>query len=101
LKAFDAQGLAKLRVAFSRAPDAPKKYVQDLIKEDADQLWEMIQAGGAIYICGDAGKMAPAVRQAFIDVVAAKAKIPRADAEQRIDAMASDGKYFTDVWATG
>jgi cytochrome P450 / NADPH-cytochrome P450 reductase len=101
LEAFDAAGVAALRIAFSRAPDQPKQYVQDLIRRDGDQLWEMIQKGGAIYVCGDASKMAPAVRQAFVDLAAAKAGLSTAEAETRIDAMASDGKYFTDVWATG
>lgn len=101
LKAFDAAGLATLKVAFSRAPDQPKQYVQDLVKRDADLLWDMIQKGGSIYVCGDASKMAPAVRQAFIDIAAVKAGLSPAAAEKRIDAMATDGKYFTDVWATG
>jgi cytochrome P450 / NADPH-cytochrome P450 reductase len=101
LKAFDTQGLATLKVAFSRADGQPKQYVQDLIKADADLLWDLIQKGAAIYVCGDASKMAPAVRQAFIDMAATKASLSNAEAEKRIDAMANDGKYFTDVWATG
>jgi cytochrome P450/NADPH-cytochrome P450 reductase len=101
LKAFEAQGLCKLHVAFSRADGQPKQYVQDLIKLDADRLWEHLKAGGVIYVCGDASKMAPAVRQAFIDLIASKSGVSPADAEKRVDAMATEGKYLTDVWATG
>ncbi len=101
LKAFDAQGLAKLKVAFSRTDGIPKQYVQDLIKSDGDELWQLIQKGAVIYVCGDASKMAPAVRQAFIDIISTKSGVDTATAEKRLDAMTADGHYFTDVWATG
>jgi cytochrome P450/NADPH-cytochrome P450 reductase len=101
LKSFASEGLCTLHVAFSRAEGQPKRYVQDLIKAEASRLWEHVKAGGVIYVCGDASRMAPAVRQAFIGIIAEKAGLDLAAAEKRVDAMASDGKYFTDVWATG
>lgn len=101
LKAFERDGLAKLHVAFSRTDGQPKQYVQDLIKHQGDELWRLLEQGAVIYVCGDASKMAPAVREAFIDLTAAKAGIDRAAAEKRVDGMASGGRYFTDVWATG
>jgi cytochrome P450/NADPH-cytochrome P450 reductase len=100
LKAFDAEGIAKLYTAFSRADGQPKAYVQDLIRQQGDAVWSLLDNGAAIYVCGDASKMAPAVRQAFIDLVASKTGLAPTAAEQRIDAMASEGRYATDVWAS-
>jgi cytochrome P450 / NADPH-cytochrome P450 reductase len=101
LKAFAAAGLTRLHTAFSRAESHPKRYVQDLIKAEADQLWPLLERGAAIYVCGDASKMAPAVRQAFVDLFITKAGLEAATAHARLDAMTSSGRYSTDVWATG
>ncbi len=100
LKAFEADGTTKLHVAFSRASGHPKAYVQDLVKAEATALWDLLQKGAHIYVCGDASKMAPAVREAFIDLVANKGGMSRADAEKRIDAMTAENRYCTDVWAS-
>ncbi len=101
LEGFAADGLTRLHVAFSRADGVPKRYVQDLIRAEADQLWPLLERGAAIYVCGDAGKMAPAVRQAFADLIAAKASVDATTANARLETMTSSGRYFTDVWATG
>jgi cytochrome P450 / NADPH-cytochrome P450 reductase len=101
LKAFADQGLTRLHVAFSRAEGQPKQYVQNLIRSEAGRLWELMNLGARIYVCGDASKMAPAVRQAFVDIVSAKASMSTTAAEQHIDGMAHSQRYMTDVWATG
>ena len=101
LKAFEMDGVVRLHVAFSRAAGQPKQYVQDLIAASADRLWALIEQGAIIYVCGDAGKMAPAVRQAFVTMAAGKTGVDAAEAGRRIDAMSTSGRYFTDVWATG
>jgi cytochrome P450 / NADPH-cytochrome P450 reductase len=101
LKRYAADGVTRLHVAFSRAEGAPKQYVQDLIAREADVLWTLLEAGAAIYVCGDASKMAPAVRQAFIDIVARKGGLTPAAAEAKIDALGAQGRYSADVWATG
>ena len=100
LKAFEAEGTTKLHVAFSRSAGQPKAYVQNLVTREAAALWELLQKGAHIYVCGDASKMAPAVRTAFVDLVAEHGKMSRADAEQRIDGMAAENRYCTDVWAS-
>ena len=52
LKEYSENGtLSKLRIAFSRE-QVEKVYVQNLIKEDAAEVWEMLKEGGHIYVCG-------------------------------------------------
>lgn len=44
-------GTLKLRAAFSR--DQPQKvYVTNLLSEDADLVWQVIDNKGHVYICG-------------------------------------------------
>ena len=53
-------------MAFSRKNPENKVYVQHLLSDEktAQALWEMLVQKGAVYICGDAVRMAPAVEQA-------------------------------------
>ena len=43
--------LSSLRLAFSRA-QAAKVYVQHHVRDDGKELWEMMQRGAHIYLCG-------------------------------------------------
>ncbi|HEV2461985.1 MAG TPA: cytochrome P450, partial [Ktedonobacterales bacterium] len=72
LQAWVDQGVTTLYTAFSRLEGQPKTYVQDEIKAHADDVWQLIQEGAVIYICGDASRMEPDVRKAFIDISQAK-----------------------------
>ena len=45
--------LIEVNLAFSRQPDAPKQYVQDLIRARGDALARLLQDENSyIYICG-------------------------------------------------
>lgn len=51
LNEYIQNGTLKLRVAFSR-DQAEKIYVTNLLKEDTDLLWDVIDNKGHVYICG-------------------------------------------------
>lgn len=51
LNEYIQNGTLKLRVAFSR-DQAEKVYVTNLLKEDTDLLWDVIDNKGHVYICG-------------------------------------------------
>ena len=67
----------------------------------AERIWSLLEAGGIVYVCGDAGKMAPAVRAALAGLIARKSGLEPAAADRRLDAMAAQGRYLVDVWASG
>ena len=70
LKAFQEQGiLSRIDTAFSRDQDK-KVYVQHRIIEASADIWDYLEQGGHIYICGDASRMAKDVHQALCSVVA-------------------------------
>jgi cytochrome P450/NADPH-cytochrome P450 reductase len=101
LKAWERDGITKLHIAFSRVPGQPRHYVQELVSKEKDAVWAALQQGGVVYVCGDAGKMAPAVRKALAGIIAEKQGIDPAAADKRLDAMGADGRYLVDVWASG
>ena len=91
--------LDALYVAFSRRPDAPKVYVQDLLREQAVRLWSLLQQGAAIYVCGDAKQMAPAVQKAFLAILIEQGGLSAAAAENELQNYRRQGRYCEDVWA--
>lgn len=94
------EGIVTLHVAFSRAPDRPKAYVQDEILLQADEVWRLLEAGATVYVCGDASRMAPDVRRAFASVYRTRTGAGDAAAEAWLTQLAADGRYIADVWAS-
>ncbi len=65
--------LSRLDVAFSR-DQVEKVYVQHRILENAAQVWQWIQEGAYIYVCGDATRMAKDVHDALVIVAEQEAR---------------------------
>ncbi len=61
--------LTRLDTAFSR-DQAQKVYVQDRMREHFAELYDWLQRGAYVYVCGDASQMAKAVDQALLDAIA-------------------------------
>ena len=101
LKDYAARGLVDLHVAFSRAPDAPKTYVQDLMRREADALWRLLEAGATVFVCGDGARMEPAVKRALIEIHAAKTGAAMAASEAWMAGLGAAGRYGLDVWSGG
>jgi cytochrome P450/NADPH-cytochrome P450 reductase len=98
LKQFDADGIAALNVAFSRG-EGPKTYVKHLLAAQADRVWQLIEQGAVIYVCGDGGKMEPDVKSALVDIQRAKTGADEAAGAKWIDEMGTSNRYVLDVWA--
>jgi cytochrome P450/NADPH-cytochrome P450 reductase len=100
LKAFAADGVTELHTAFSRA-DGPKTYVQHLVAAQKDQVWNLIDRGAIVYVCGDGGKMEPDVKAALVSIYRERSG-GDADAGLRwIDDLGARNRYVLDVWAGG
>lgn len=100
LKKFAADGVTELHTAFSRA-DGPKTYVQHLVATQKDQVWNLIDKGAIVYVCGDGGKMEPDVKAALVSIYRERSGAD-ADAGVRwIDDLGAKNRYVLDVWAGG
>src|SRR6478609_5995151 len=100
LKSFAADGIAELHTAFSRA-EGPKTYVQNLVTAQKERVWNLIENGAIIYVCGDGGKMEPDVKAALVAIYRQR-KAADTDAALRwIDDLGTKNRYVLDVWAGG
>lgn len=88
LDAWRAHGhLRRLDLAFSR-DQAHKVYVQDRLREGAEELREWLARGAVIHVCGSLHGMAQAV----------DAELRRQLGEEAMDALAAQGRYRRDVY---
>ena len=79
--------LARLDLAFSR-DQAEKIYVQDRLAAAGDELRRWLADGAALYLCGSAATLAPAVDQVLTDLIGAPA----------VNALVAAGRYRRDVY---
>lgn len=98
LERYSSEGLTDLECAFSRVDGQPKTYVQNRIAADQDNVWARIQDGAIIYICGDAGKMAPDVEKAFIWLYRDKSGADEQGGAAWMKNLRSRQRYRIDVW---
>ncbi|MDG2954728.1 assimilatory sulfite reductase (NADPH) flavoprotein subunit [Bisgaard Taxon 10/6] len=89
--------LNKYSFAWSR-DQKEKIYVQHKIRENAADIWQWIQDGAYIYVCGDAGRMAKDVDKALLDVIAQQGKFSTEEAEEFLDGLREDKRYQRDVY---
>jgi sulfite reductase (NADPH) flavoprotein alpha-component len=89
--------LTKLSLAWSRDGDT-KVYVQDKMRDEADELFAWLERGAHFYVCGDAQRMAKDVETALIDVVAQCGKRAPDDAKAYVDGLKASGRYQADVY---
>ena len=100
MKAFAADGITELHTAFSRT-QAPKTYVQNLIAAQRERVWNLIEQGAIIYVCGDGGKMEPDVKAALVAIYRERTGMDAATAQRWIDDLGAKNRYVLDVWAGG
>jgi cytochrome P450/NADPH-cytochrome P450 reductase len=99
LEEMESQGLVRLFTAFSRGGDA-KVYVQDRLAENGALIWQTLQQGGMLYVCGDASGMAAGVRAALLKLVAEHGGMTAEQADQYLHGLVADKRYKLDVWAS-
>jgi sulfite reductase (NADPH) flavoprotein alpha-component len=89
--------LSRLTVAFSR-DQAEKLYVQHRIAEHGVELYDWLERGAHVYVCGEAENMAPAVHAALVNVVREIGGKSADAAEAYLQAMKAAKRYQRDVY---
>ena len=89
--------LHKYNFAWSR-DQAEKVYVQHKIREQAEALWQWLQQGAHIYVCGDASTMAKDVEQALLAVIAEQGGLNAEQADDYLDELRQNRRYQRDVY---
>lgn len=89
--------LTKMDVAFSRDADE-KVYVQNRMLEHSAELYEWLQEGAAVYICGDEKNMAHDVHNTLIEIIEKEGQMSHADAQAYLEDMQQNKRYQRDVY---
>lgn len=89
--------LTKMDVAFSR-DTAEKVYVQHRMLENSKELYEWIQSGAIVYVCGDEKNMAHDVHNTLIAILIQEGKMAKEEAEAYIAEMQQQKRYQRDVY---
>lgn len=94
---LDDGTLNRLDVAFSR-DQAQKVYVQHRIVAEGARVWQWVQGGATIYVCGDAQRMAPDVHRALVEVFVKHGGLSQTAAADTLRRMEDSGQYQRDVY---
>ncbi len=89
--------LHRLDLAFSR-DRAEKVYVQHRLREKGRDVFEWLEGGAHVYVCGDARRMAADVHAALADIYVTHGGLSREDAEARLDTLREQRRYQRDVY---
>ncbi len=89
--------LHRLDLAWSRDTDA-KVYVQHRMLENAATLWNWIESGAGVCVCGDASRMAKDVDAALHEVIATAGQRTRDQAAEYVRKLVADRRYCRDVY---
>ena len=89
--------LTKMDVAFSRDTDE-KVYVQHRMLEQSKELFEWLQEGASVYICGDEKNMAHDVHNTLIEIIEKEGSMSRENAEAYLADMQQQKRYQRDVY---
>jgi sulfite reductase (NADPH) flavoprotein alpha-component len=85
--------LTRVNVAFSRDQEE-KIYVQHKMLQHAGDLFEWLQSGAYLYVCGTKDPMSIDVEAALVKIIEKKGK----NASEYIDRLKEEGRYLRDVY---
>jgi sulfite reductase (NADPH) flavoprotein alpha-component len=88
--------LSRLSVAFSR-DQAEKIYVQQRLRENAREIYDWLQEGAHVYVCGDAVGLAPAVHDALLAIIEQQTA-SREQATEYLHQLRDERRYQRDVY---
>lgn len=63
-------------------------------------MWRLLQQEAMIFVCGEASRMAPDVRQAFAGVFRERTGTSASDAQAWLTGLVASQRYLEDIWAS-
>ncbi|MEO0370786.1 MAG: flavodoxin domain-containing protein [Pseudomonadota bacterium] len=98
IEGWHASGLlTNLSLAWSR-DGAEKVYVQTLLEQNAEEVFAWLEEGAAIYICGDASRMAADVEASLLRIIAGGLGCDADAATAYLGDLVADHRYQRDVY---
>ena len=97
LEKWSRLGVIEVKSVFSRQGDTKRKYVQDLLWEDREDIARLFDKGARFYTCGSAKKLGASVRACFTKIIAEKEQCHHEEAEKILEKISLD-RYSVDVF---
>ncbi|CDQ19784.1 sulfite reductase (NADPH) alpha subunit [Halobacillus karajensis] len=89
--------LTKMDVAFSR-DTSEKVYVQHRLHENSKELFEWMESGAHVYVCGDEQYMAKDVHETLVSIVEKEGNMSPDQAESYVAELRQTKRYQRDVY---
>lgn len=89
--------LTKMDVAFSRDTEE-KVYVQHQMKKQSKELFEWLEQGAYVYICGDEKHMAHDVHNTLLSIIQEEGAMSKEKAESYLANLQEQKRYQRDVY---
>ncbi|MFT3980584.1 MAG: flavodoxin domain-containing protein [Ferruginibacter sp.] len=89
--------LTHLDLAFSR--DQPEKiYVQHRMQQKGEKLWQWLQSGACLYLCGAKEPMAADVEKTLLEIFRLHGGLSETEATAYLETLSDAGQYCKDVY---
>lgn len=85
-------------VAHSRLLNEKKVYVQDCLLERGQEIFDLVNQGAFIYVCGDAKGMAKGVHDSLVKILCQYKQITEDNASEILKMFKLNKRYQEDVW---
>lgn len=89
--------LTKVNLAFSRDQEE-KIYVQHRLLEQGNNVFEWLEQGAFLYICGNKEPMSVDVEAALLQIITTHGQLSEAAAENYLEQLKYEGRYLRDVY---
>lgn len=96
-RSLDESGNLRIETAFSRDQEH-KIYVQHKLQEHAAEIWNWVQNGAYIYICGDKVHMAKDVKRALIDIFIQQGGMNEKEAKRFLRTLRQQKRLREDIY---
>lgn len=97
LKLREKKHLERMEVAFSR-DQQEKVYVQHKLLENQKEIFEWIENGAFIYLCGDRRHLAKDVNKTLLDIIRTQGGISGEQAEKYLKNLKREKRFQVDVY---
>lgn len=89
--------LGKIELAFSR-DQKEKVYVQHKLKSQASEVFNWLEKGAHLYVCGDRKKMFADVQNTLLNIIQTQGGVSEEKAEEYLHRLKREKRYQLDVY---
>ncbi|QCU90881.1 NADP oxidoreductase [Thiomicrorhabdus sediminis] len=97
LEAWQQQGVLQASLAFSR-DQKEKIYVQHRLLEQASSVWQLLEQGAHLYICGNQNVMAEEVKNALLQIIVEQGQKAPDEAQDYWQQLRKERRLQLDVY---